>query len=208
MFCLSCRDLQKRILGAGDGPASFNSELTKQGGEVVSVDPIYQFGRGQIQSRIEEVYPEVMNQVRKNESDFVWESISSPKELGQIRMAAMDKFLNDYEGGKIVGRYLNASLPTLPFVSDEFDLALCSHYLFLYSSHISLEQHLLSMLELCRVAKEVRVYPLVSLNGTRSKHLSPVRVKLSDDGFEVTTKKVAYQFQEGASEMLVVRTKK
>jgi hypothetical protein len=31
MFALSEEDLSKRILGCGDGPASFNAELTRRG---------------------------------------------------------------------------------------------------------------------------------------------------------------------------------
>ena len=33
MFSLTEEDLEKRILGCGDGPASFNAELTKKGGQ-------------------------------------------------------------------------------------------------------------------------------------------------------------------------------
>ena len=43
MFDLSDQDLKGRILGCGDGPASFNAELTKKGGKVVSVDPLLAF---------------------------------------------------------------------------------------------------------------------------------------------------------------------
>ena len=39
MFGLTENDLALRILGCGDGPAAFNSELCKRGGNVVSVDP-------------------------------------------------------------------------------------------------------------------------------------------------------------------------
>ena len=52
MFSLSVDDLGSRILGCGDGPASFNAELTKAGGDIVSIDPIYQLSRQQIHSRI------------------------------------------------------------------------------------------------------------------------------------------------------------
>ena len=43
MFSLSESDLKKTILCCGDGPACFNAELSKVGGTVVSVDPVYQF---------------------------------------------------------------------------------------------------------------------------------------------------------------------
>jgi len=63
MFALNASDLQKSILGCGDGPACFNAELIKIGGNIVSIDPVYQFNSEQIGSRITQVYPEVMSQV-------------------------------------------------------------------------------------------------------------------------------------------------
>lgn len=41
MFALTGEDLRKRILGCGDGPASFNAELTRRGGAVVSAQGLY-----------------------------------------------------------------------------------------------------------------------------------------------------------------------
>lgn len=204
MFSLSENDLNKTLLGCGDGPASFNAELSKNGGSIVSIDPLYQFNAEQIETRIDEAYPQVMEQVSKNEKDFIWTIITSVEELGKIRMEAMKRFLNDYETGKKSGRYIQASLPTLPFKKNAFELALCSHYLFLYSDHISQEQHMLSLKELCRVAHEVRVYPLVSLEGKKSPHLKAVTSALTDNHVQVSYEPVQYQFQKGATEMLVI----
>lgn len=63
MSGLTNNDLRHRILGCGDGPASFNSELTKRGGHVVSIDPIYALSAGQIQNRISETYETVIRQM-------------------------------------------------------------------------------------------------------------------------------------------------
>ena len=120
-------------------------------------------------------------------------------------MNAMEIFLSDYKIFSSSDRYINASLPLLPFDTAEFVLALCSQYLFLYSSHIDEAEHIASMMELCRVAKEVRVYPLLSLDGKTSKYLNPVMSALSDKRIEVSLQPVAYQFQKGANEMLVAR---
>ena len=121
-------------------------------------------------------------------------------------MDAMTIFLNDYEEGRKSGRYIAASLPRLPFEDNAFDLALCSHYLFLYSEHVSQEQHLLSMKELCRVASEVRVYPLLSMgNNIKSSHLEPVISALKDIGISISFVPVDYEFQKGATEMLVAK---
>jgi hypothetical protein len=206
MFSLSSNDLSKKILGCGDGPASFNAELTQKGGNVVSVDPVYRFSANQIQSRIEEVYSQVIEQVSKNKDDYVWENMPNIEALGRARMDAMRIFLADYEMAKNSGRYLNDSLPVLPFNDGEFELALCSHYLFLYSDHVNQEQHTLSMQELCRVAKEVRVYPLLSISSNQeSPHLGPVTAELAANGIGVDLVDVGYEFQKGATKMLVAR---
>ena len=204
MFCLSELDFSKQILGCGDGPACFNAEWSRIGGSVISVDPIYEFNVAELRSRIDEVYPQIIDQVSKNKNDFVWKNIVNVDELGKVRMDAMTIFLNDYEEGRKSGRYIAASLPRLPFEDNAFDLALCSHYLFLYSEHVSQEQHLLSMKELCRVASEVRVYPLLSIgNNIKSSHLEPVISALKDIGISISFVPVDYEFQKGATEMLV-----
>lgn len=208
MFSLSDEDLKKRIIGCSDGPASFNAELTGKGGHVVSIDPIYQFGAKDIRTRVNAVYPEIMSQMRENRENYLWNTFSGVEELGAVRMKAMEKFLFDFPKGKREGRYISAGLPELPLENKQFDLALCSHYLFLYSDQVSLKDHVLSMLELCRVAEEVRVYPLLSLDGQESKHLQAVLSVLAESGIEVSRKKVVYQFQKGATEMLVARAQK
>ena len=207
IFSLSTDDLEKKILGCGDGPACFNAELRANGGNAISVDPIYQFSPDQIKSRIDEVYPQIMEQVTKNKNDYIWKNIGSIEELGKVRMEAMTAFINDYKKHQKSGRYINASLPTLPFDNGEFDLTLCSHYLFLYSEHVNLEQHILSIKELCRVAKEVRVYPLLSISSNKeSPHLNPVIEVLERNGVNVSLVSVEYEFQKGATKMLVAKS--
>jgi len=103
IFSLTSDDLVKKILGCGDGPASFNVELNTNGGNVTSIDPIYQFSPDQIRSRIEEVYFQIMDQVSKNHTDYVWNDIASVEELGKVRMEAMNIFLRDYENNQKTG---------------------------------------------------------------------------------------------------------
>jgi hypothetical protein len=204
IFGLTDSDLEQSILGCGDGPASFNAELTQQGGNVVSIDPTYQFDSSSLKKRISEVYDEIMPQLHKNQDKYVWKNVSSVEELGRIRMDAMHTFISDYEMGKKSGRYIHESLPNLSFNNQQFDLALCSHYLFLYSEHVSLEEHISSITELCRVATEVRIYPLLSLNGKVSPHLDEVMSSLNQLGVSSSLVDVNYEFQKGATQMLVI----
>lgn len=205
MFGLSEADLGLRILGCGDGPAAFNAALTGRGGRIVSLDPVYAFDAGQIRGRIAETYETVMTQLRRNRGDFVWGGIPSVDELGKLRMAAMETFLADFAAGKQTGRYIAGELPELPFADGEFDLALTSHFLFLYSDHLSLEFHLEALREMLRVAREVRVFPLVTLANALSPHLRFVTEQLANRGFGVAVRRVPYEFQRGGNEMLVIR---
>ena len=202
MFDLSEQEQILRILGCGDGPASFNAELTKRGGAVVSVDPIYAFTTKQIAGRIAETYDTIMQQMHENRAAYIWSKLGSVEELGRVRAAAMDIFLADYEIGKKEGRYIAGELPFLPFQDQQFDLALCSHLLFLYSARFTAQFHLEAIQEMLRVAREVRVFPLLTLDGSRSPHLGFVTEKLTSFGFSVKVNRVPYEFQRGGNEML------
>ncbi len=206
MFSLSPLDLKQKILGCGDGPASFNSILSSRGGTVVSIDPAYSYSAAIIKRRIDETYDVVLEQTRKNKKEFIWETITSVEELGSIRMAAMTTFLKDYETGKKEGRYIAGELPQLPFYDKEFYLALCSHFLFLYSKQLSEEFHFTSIKELCRVAQEVRIFPVLELNPIKSRHLENVTAKLERELYDVKIKIVPYQFQKGGNEMLIIKS--
>lgn len=205
MFGINDADLAGRILGCGDGPASFNARATRLGASVVSCDPIYRWSSDEIRGRIDQTYEQVLEQARQNEQDFVWKTISSIDELGRVRMAAMREFLTDYPEGGRNGRYVAAQLPSLPFGDREFDLALCSHLLFLYSDLLGEALHHASLLDLARVAREVRVFPLLALGGARSPFVDGCVDLLRGSGYEVSIEPVAYEFQRGGNRMMRVR---
>jgi hypothetical protein len=206
LFALTPADLERRILGCGDGPAAFNAEATRQGGRVVSCDPLYQFSRADIDTRISATCDTVLEQTRRHADQFVWgHGIASIEELGQVRMRAMRVFLDDYDAGKADGRYVEASLPTLPFADGSFDLALCSHLLFLYSKQFDEAFHRAAIRELCRIAPEVRVFPLLALDGSRSSFVDACVADARAAGLEATTERVDYEFQRGGNEMLRLR---
>lgn len=206
MFALTDADLDTmNILGCADGPASFNAEATRRGDSITSCDPIYQFNVVEMRQRISETYDKIVDETRKNYDDFVWTTIKSVDELGRLRMAAMRMFLDDYEMGKEEGRYIEASLPALPFVDTEFDLALCSHFLFLYTAQLGEDFHKAAIRELCRVAREVRVFPLLALGGKPSPYVDLVAAEARAAGHEVLIERVPYEFQRGGNKMMRIR---
>lgn len=212
MFGLAPRDLRARILDCAGGPSSFNAEMTREGYEVVSCDPMYRFSAEEIAGRVEEVFGPIMDGVRANEHRFSWREMGSPERLQEVRRSAMDLFLEDFPRGTGEGRYVEGELPTLPFGDGTFDLALCSHFLFTYSAQLSEGFHLASILEMCRVAREARVFPLLASSvhacggeGEASPHLGPVVDGLEKRGYEARVERVPYEFQRGGDEMLRVR---
>jgi hypothetical protein len=196
MFALTGEDLAGTILGCGDGPASFNAEATARGHRVVSCDPIYAFSAGEIERRVAECYGTVISQVKRNPDGFVWGYFHDPDHLGECRLAAMRRFLADFEKGKQEGRYVAASLPALPFADGQFSLALVSHLLFLYSEQLGLDFHTAAFKELLRVSREVRLFPLLDLDRQWSPHVGPVCERLTQAGFVVEVVAVGYEFQK------------
>jgi hypothetical protein len=202
MFALDGMDRSRSILGCGDGPASFNAEALQRNVKVVSADPLYQFSVPEIRKRIADTAPTVARQTQENAGDFVWNHFKSVTELVAARMKAMQAFLADFDAGLQQGRYVPAELPNLPFFDGTFDLALCSHFLFLYSEHHDAQFHVQALRELCRVAPEVRIFPLLELSGAPSRHLREVISELEADGYTAKIEPVNYEFQKGGNEML------
>jgi hypothetical protein len=174
MFSLTQADLQLRIMDCAAGPASFNAELSAEGHRVISCDPLYSLSPDEIRSRLDAAYDTVVTNVRTATDEFVWREFTSPEHLGEARMAAMRRFLADFPKGTAEGRYLDRSLPHLGFCDGEFDLALCSHFLFTYSDQLSVDFHVAAIEEMCRVAAEARVFPLLKRYGGPSPYLKPV----------------------------------
>jgi len=201
MFALRDDDLTMRILGCGDGPAGFNAEATRRGTQVVSCDPIYRYDAAQVRDRIASTYQQIVEQTRRNADEFVWTAIRSVEELGTVRMAAMNEFLDDFPAGKAEGRYVDAELPALPFADGSFDLALSSHFLFLYTVQLGEAFHRSAVREMCRVAHEVRIFPLLALGGQRSPFVDAVASDLAES-FDVSIADVRYEFQRGSNQMM------
>ncbi len=205
MFDLTPADLAGRILDCGGGPSSFTAKMHRQGRRTISCDPLYQFTASEIQLRIAETSPRMLALNEANRDNFVWDEYGSPAQLGEIRMRAMGLFLEDYEAGKSEGRYQIGALPELPFAPGSFGLALCSHLLFTYSELFTTEFHLQGVLEMLRVANQVRLFPLLtSFTGEVSPHLAPVMDHLQSRGYQAEIRQVGYEFQKGGNQMLCI----
>jgi hypothetical protein len=202
IFSLTEQDLGSRILDCGGGPASFNAEASANGIQIISADPIYTFSSADIRKRFEATVDSMMAQVRATPDDWTWSYHRNPDHLLRNRRAVLETFLADYDQGRRERRYVVGELPLLPFASNSFGIAVCSHLLFLYSDLLSAEFHIQSVLELCRAAREVRIFPLLTLRRNLSPHIEAVRSALKSAGWMSEVVRVNYELQRDGNQML------
>lgn len=192
------------ILDAGGGPASFAAEASEAGYNVTAADPIYALDGETIRRRFEETAVAMRAGMRVASYRFNWNFYGSEERVHRRRREALDLFLTDF-ARRGERRYVPASLPDLPFADDAFALALSSHFLFLYGDELDGAFHIAAIRELLRVAEEVRIFPLLNLDGRPSSHLPVVIRDLEKDGFEPELVPVPFEFQIGATRMLRIR---
>ncbi len=204
MFRLRPPDWAEGVLDCGGGPASFTSELAGEGVRAVAVDPLYTVPGHEIRARFEAVVEPMLSQVRATPDDWTWGFHKDPDHLAANRRAALEGFLADYDTGLREHRYVVGELPSLPFQPAEFGLSVCSHLLFLYSDLLGETFHIRSVLELCRVAREVRIFPLLTLRREPSPHLDAVRSAVASAGWHSEVAGVDYELQRGGNRMLRV----
>jgi ubiquinone/menaquinone biosynthesis C-methylase UbiE len=118
-------------------------------------------------------------------------------------MTALNRFAHDYATPGSAERYVNASLPNLPFDDESFDITLSGHFLFTYSDRFDYGFHLKSLLELVRVSRsEVRIYPVVGLNGCKPGFFDDLLSALAKAGVQSELIPSRFEFQKGGSEIL------
>lgn len=204
MFRLNDFPNKQNILGCADGPASFNYEATKLGHHVLSLDPIYTLPAQLIKRQVEEAAESIINTVKKNKDDYNWNYIfTDPAHLKACRLRNLSLFLVDYTENH--NRYVPGELPALPFGDKEFNLALVSNFLFLYDNYLNFDFHFNSMIELTRVADEVRIFPISSTRGGISEHLPKLTKKLKKLGCDVEILNSHYTFIKRSSQTLLLK---
>lgn len=96
---------------------------------------------------------------------------------------------------------------SLPLEDFSFDFALSANYLFAGLAGQTVDTTVQIIRELARVAKDVRIFPLVDRLGLPSSMLGPVLLKLQEENYGVEIRDVAYQLQPLGHAMLRVWAK-
>ena len=160
-FVLSEDDFAKKILIFPNGANTAVAELKQKHlptSTWIAADPQYHLKMADLKSKMHEV----------------------------LSPAVTKQFLHDYETQYPHGYYHSAALPQLPFAHFEFDLVLCPFLLF--DNHLELTQQLTIAQELCRVAQEVRIYPVPQEPELIKHHLGPLMLYLQQHHFGIEIK--------------------
>lgn len=170
-FALDRGDLEGRsILDVASGVSSFCAEANRAGWNVTAVDPIYDLAPDVIRERCARDLEHVTGAI-DGLTTYRWDFYQSPERLKEFRRRAYTTFLEDYPVAPR-GRYVAASLPSLPFRDGMFDLVLVSYLLLVYEEHFTYEFHRDALRELMRLTRhELRLYPLVNFEARDSSHL-------------------------------------
>lgn len=204
MFALDEHDLQRRVLDCMGAPSSFNPLAHKKKQQVVSCSDTYGSSKDELQMKMKEALRQTMMIIEENPDRFVNTAIDTPKKYEVKLKEDLKIFMHDYKDAVKQKRYSPESLPSLDFVNCEFGLAICRHFLFVRNENFSVEFHVQSIKEMCRVAGEVRIFPLLGPDGSVSDKLPLVMQNLQQQGYDVEVRKVAYELQKRANAMLRV----
>jgi hypothetical protein len=204
MFDLKQEDLHGNIMEFACGPSLFNLEQRKSNQMVKSCDPLFVLDKDTLYSKSCLMFAEMAEQVASEQDHFDFSRCGGLEAFLSQRKDAMEHFFADYEQGKSEGNYLGLVEHYLPFEDFSFDLALCSHYLFADLDNQTVELHLSIICELARVAREVRVFPLVDTEGKTSELLGPVLLGLQQHNYGVEVREIPFQLYKSGNAMLRV----
>jgi hypothetical protein len=203
MFSLSEEDLRLRILDCPGGGSSFTATVNTAGGDATAIDPVYALPPVEVAEMVAAEVARGSAWAIANIDRYRWDFYGDPTGHRRVRTESASSF-----GADIVAnpaRYQSGALPDLPFLDDAFDLVLCSHLLFTYSDRLDRDFHLLAIVEMARVGEQVRIFPLVHQSGSGEHELvADLTGMLPAHGLRARRVPVAYEFQRGADEMLVI----
>lgn len=204
MFGLDRLDLERRIVDCPGGAASAVAEICSAGGDAIAVDPQYAQGPDDLRARIRTDMDRSIAHLHQREIDYDWDVRGGVVGHETIRRAAVQQMLDHLDAAP--ERYVAGALPDLPLADNSADLVLCSHLLFTYADRLDTAAHVNAIVEMARVAPEVRIYPLVDHAGNPLPELvRSVIAKLKKERLTSEIEPVVRPFQLAATTRLVVR---
>jgi hypothetical protein len=201
--------LRGPVLDCPAGAASFAAEAHRSGLDVIACDVLYGLPVKEIIEKGERDIKLIYDKVGEVSHLYVWDYYKNRDDLIAQRKKSLGLFAEDFADGVAGGRYVEASLPHLPFTDNAFSLVISSHFLFLYGDMLDLDFHKASIMELMRVTSgEVRIFPLHGLDAKPYRNLDDVVSFLHAAALDAEITEVPFEFQRGGNKMMTIRRKK
>jgi hypothetical protein len=205
MFSLNTEEMKgKRILDCPAGACSFTAIGNQLGLDITACDIAYFHSGADLEQKGYQDIEHAMEQMERVKDYYKWDYFKDIKDLKNYRLTALKDCSKDMIEAS--GRYIPVTLPTLPFSDGEFDVTLSAHFLFMYGDRLDYQFHLSTIQELLRVSKEeIRIFPLVDLEGKPYEHLDKLVDHLEKLSFSVEEVKVSYEFMKNANSMIKIK---
>lgn len=168
LFNLTPEDLGKKIIDFPAGLNSFSAEMFQQNHHVVACDESY-------------VNTSTLKQLA--------EKIIEENQQDAHKTATIKHFEKDFPQGLKENRYVAGKLPKLPFSNHQFDLLLCSFFFFFNGD--SIENGWNNLMEMLRIATEVRISPLLADQNPETL-LGPLMLKLQTYSFGIEIRSISF----------------
>ncbi|WP_214481734.1 SAM-dependent methyltransferase [Bacillus sp. SM2101] len=204
MFSFSEDDLStKKILDCPAGACSFAAIGEKVGLNITACDIVYDYSVEALKGKGLRDIAHAMKHMEQAKSNYIWNYFGNLDGLRKHRESALYDCTTHMKQSS--DRYISATLPTLPFANEQFDITLSAHFLFMYADRLDYDFHIETIDELLRVTKdEVRIFPLLDLEGTRYEHIDRIINSLTAQGYKVDELSSNYEFQKNANSMLKI----
>lgn len=189
IFDLNGLSHERRLLTFPAGLSSVTAEAQQQGYHLLSADPYYDLDQHEMSKRVDQVIQAL------TESESCAELVKQWTENAHI-------FLSDYNKDK-QNYYRWVELPTFPFKDFEFDLLLSTDFIF----HRAIKKPEKILMEFCRVASEIRLYPLLNEKDEIPSNLGEVMMLLQKENYGVEVREVPYHGPKKKGAMLRVWAK-
>lgn len=200
MYDLTQTDFSKTILDFFPGISSFNAEASARGLKVISVDPVYYLSEAAMASHARTVLHHTVSQLEADPTRLQNHSADVRQKIESLWEKTENTFLKDYAAGKSEQRYQVIQFPTFPYAMGQFQLALCTDYVFHHA--LSREKVHGILKELARVAEEVRIFPLLDSNGKMPAELGPLMLYFQQKNYGIEVREVPYHTLKGGNAML------
>lgn len=201
-FALTEQDKQGKILDCNAGATCFTAQMRRAGKEVIAFDPLYRLPLNELKAVFEQAKRDLCTKIHIQLKYDQWAHYFTLQEIQEMQEENIATFFEHFEKEK--NYYCSDNLLDLPFEDQTFDLALCANFLCDTNYSPDFMGFINNIKTLARIAKEVRVFPLLDKDHEVSSYLPPFVADFQKD-YILDIQEVPFDLQQNATEVLSIK---